>query len=84
MTYRVLLRPAAAKFLRKLRDKTLAARLVEAMRGLANNPRPFGSDKLAGREGPYRVRVGDYRIVYQIQDQALLVLVVKIGHRREV
>jgi len=51
---------------------------------LANNPRPFGSDKLAGPEELYRVRVGDYRIVYQIQDEALLVLVVKIGHRREV
>ena len=82
--YRVLLRPPAQKFLRKLRDKTLAARLVEAMRGLANNPRPPGCDKLAGLDDLYRIRVGDYRIVYQIQDAVLLVLVVKIGHRREV
>lgn len=82
--YRVLLRPPAQKFLRKLRDKTLAARLVEAMRGLANDPRPPGCDKLAGLEALYRIRVGQYRVVYQIQDQMLLVLVVKIGHRREV
>ena len=84
MIYRVLLRPSAQKFLRKLRDKTLAARLVEAMRGLINNRRPPGCDKLAGQEDLYRIRVGDYRIVYQIQNEVLLVLVVKIGHRREV
>ena len=84
MMYRVLLRPAAERFVRKLRDRALAARLVDAMRGLADNPRPFGCDKLAGVEELYRVRVGDYRIVYQIQRDALLVLVVKIGHRREV
>jgi mRNA interferase RelE/StbE len=82
--YRVLLRPPAQKFLRKLRDKTLASRLVEAMRGLASNPRPPGCDKLAGLEDLYRILVGDYRVVYQIRDEMLLVLVVKIGHRREV
>jgi mRNA interferase RelE/StbE len=82
--HRVLLRPSAQKFLRKLRDKNLAARLVAAMRGLANAPRPPGCEKLAGAEDLYRIRVGDYRIVYQIQDEVLRVLVVKIGHRREV
>jgi mRNA interferase RelE/StbE len=82
--HRVLLRPSAQKFLRKLRDKTLAVRLVAAMRGLANDPRPAGCERLAGSESLYRIRVGDYRIVYQIQDEVLLVLVVKIGHRREV
>ena len=54
------------------------------MRGLANDPRPPGCDKLAGVENLYRIRVGDYRVVYQIRDEMLLVLVVKIGHRREV
>lgn len=54
------------------------------MRGLAENPRPIGSEKLTGSEDLHRIRVGDYRILYQIQDDALLVLVVKIGHRREV
>ena len=82
--YRVLLRPPAQRFLRKLRDQPLAARLVVAMRGLANDPRPPGCGKLAGLENLYRIRVGDYRIVYQIRDEVLLVLVVKIGHRREV
>jgi len=82
--YRVLLRPPTQEFLRKLRDRALAARLVGAMRGLANTPRPPGCDKLAGVDNLYRVRVGDSRIVYQVQDQVLIVLVVKIGHRREV
>ena len=82
--YRVLLRPPAQRFLRKLRDTSLTARLVAAMRDLASQPRPPGCDKLVGPEDLYRIRVGDYRIVYQVRDEVLLVLVVKIGHRREV
>ena len=82
--YRVLLRPPAQKFLRKLRDKSLTARLIAAMRGLASQPRPPGCEKLVGPENFYRIRVGDYRIVYQVRDEVLLVLVLKIGHRREV
>ena len=82
--YRVLLRPPAQRFLRKLRDPGLTARLVAAMRGLASQPRPPGCDKLIGPEDLYRIRVGDYRIVYQVRDEVLLVLVVKLGHRREV
>jgi mRNA interferase RelE/StbE len=82
--HRVLLRPAAQKFFRKLRDKSLATRLVVAMRGLATDPRPPGCEKLAGVADLFRIRVGDYRIIYHIRDEALLVLVVKIGHRREV
>ena len=54
------------------------------MRELASQPRPPGSEKLFGPEDLYRIRVGDYRIVYQIRDEELLVSVLKIGHRREV
>jgi mRNA interferase RelE/StbE len=54
------------------------------MRGLAPDPRPSGCEKLAGVDDLFRIRVGDYRIVYRVQDQALIVLIVKIGHRREV
>jgi mRNA interferase RelE/StbE len=82
--YRILLRPLAQRFLRKLREKSLAARLVTAMRDLAGHPRPPGCEKLVGAEDLYRIRVGDYRIIYQIRDELLLVLVVKIGHRREI
>lgn len=52
--------------------------------GLASNPRPPKVEKLGGHENLYRVRSGDYRIVYQIFDKRLLILVINIGHRREV
>jgi mRNA interferase RelE/StbE len=54
------------------------------LRGLENDPRPPGSIKLHGEEDLHRIRVGDYRILYQIQDAILVVLVVEIGHRREI
>ena len=59
-------------------------RLDPAILALASDPRPAGCKKLAGEESLWRIRVGDYRIVYQVQDARLLVLVVKIGHRREI
>ncbi|MGA1263238.1 MAG: type II toxin-antitoxin system RelE family toxin [Prochlorothrix sp.] len=51
---------------------------------MAQNPRQPGSEKLKGQEEVYRIRVGQYRILYEIQDQQLIVLVIKIGHRRDV
>lgn len=60
------------------------ARLRVAIDGLAENPRPPGCVKLQGGDELFRVRVGDYRIVYQIQDAVLVVLVVQVGHRREI
>ena len=60
------------------------SRLREAIDALAENPRAPGNVKLQGEGELYRVRVGDYRIVYQIQDAVLVVLVVQIGHRREI
>jgi mRNA interferase RelE/StbE len=59
-------------------------RLKPAIDGLAEEPRPDGVVKLKGEENAYRVRVGDYRIVYEVRDNVLLVLIVKIGHRREI
>lgn len=84
MSYRVIVTPAPAKFLERLRDDSLKRRIMNALRGLENEPRPPGSVKLQGERELYRVRVGDYRVVYQIQDAALVVLVVRIGHRREI
>ena len=83
MLYAVELRPAARRDLRKI-PKMDAGRIIAAIESLAKNPRPPGVKKLVGVEELYRIRVGDYRIVYQVQDERLLVLVVKIGHRREV
>ena len=58
-------------------------RIMERIGSLAGNPRPAGCEKLSGQE-KYRVRQGDYRIIYSIQDTELTVWVVKVGHRREV
>jgi mRNA interferase RelE/StbE len=59
-------------------------RLDPALQALKQDPRPPGCKKLSGEESLWRIRVGDYRIVYQIRDNELLVLVLKMGHRREI
>jgi mRNA interferase RelE/StbE len=82
--YAVLLEKSAARFLLRLRDTKLKSRLDEAIESLADDPRPPGCRKLAGTSDRYRVRVGDYRIVYRIDDGKVTVLVLLIGHRREV
>ncbi|MBL8075381.1 MAG: type II toxin-antitoxin system RelE/ParE family toxin [Nitrospira sp.] len=58
-------------------------RLKSRLDSLATTPRPHGSEKLSGVEQLYRIRVGDYRVIYAVEDNRLLVLVVKVGHRRE-
>ena len=84
MKYAVLLEKSAARFLLRLRDAKLKSRLDEAIESLADDPRPPGCRKLAGTTDRYRVRVGDYRIVYRIDDGKVTVLVLLVGHRREV
>ena len=84
MKYAVLLEKSAARFLLRLRDAKLKSRLDEAIDSLAGDPRPSGCRKLAGTSDRYRVRVGNYRIVYRIDDGKVVVLVLLIGHRREV
>jgi mRNA interferase RelE/StbE len=81
--YRIELAPAASRQLRKL-DLAARRRIQVAIELLADDPRPPGAKKLAGGEGEWRVRTGDYRVVYEIRDQVLLVLVVAVGHRREI
>ncbi len=80
--YHVEVRPAAVRALRKL-GPDIAPRVQGAIALLAEDPRPPSSRPLRGRPG-YRVRVGDYRVVYTVQDDVLLVVVVTLGHRREV
>lgn len=82
MTYRIELRPAAARALKKL-DTPVARRIHGAIALLGEDPRPPASRPLRGRPG-FRVRVGDYRIVYTVEDHVLLVVVVMLGHRRDV
>lgn len=62
-------------------DQKLIRKKVDA---LAHDPRPMGSIRLSGEDGLYRIRSGDYRVIYMVQDKILLVLVVKIGPRRDV
>jgi len=81
-SYRIEVRPAAARALRKL-DPEARRRIQGAIALLAQDPRPPAARRLQGRSG-FRVRVGDYRIVYTVTDDVLLVVVVTLGHRSEV
>lgn len=78
--YRIEVRPAALKSLRRIHPSD-QARIHGAIVLLATDPRPPGARALQGRPG-YRVRVGDYRIIYSINDDLLLIVVVTVGHRR--
>ena len=82
MKYQLMIERRAQKALVKI-SQPHQDRLIEAVQSLAVDPRPSGAKKLAGRDG-WRVRIGDYRIIYEIHDDQLLVLVVSVGHRREV
>jgi len=81
-SYSLLIKKSAEKELRSL-PKTDLARIAERIQGLAHSPRPPGCEKLSGQDR-YRVRQGDYRIVYSVNDDQRVLEVVKIGHRREV
>jgi len=81
-SYSVLIKPSAAKELETV-PRTDRLRIIQKIRALAGSPRPIGCEKLSGRE-QYRLRQGRYRIVYSISDPEQTVLVVKIGHRKEV
>ena len=82
MPYTVELTLSAQKQLSKL-PNTIAERIEESLLELEENPRPVGCKKLKGRTA-YRIRIGDYRAIYTINDTVLTVIVIKIGHRREV
>lgn len=80
--YEIRLHPEAVRGFRRLHG-VMRDRIETAIDGLAADPRPRGATKLAGRDD-FRVRVGDYRIVYAVDDAQRLVLVARIAHRREV
>ena len=81
-SYSLLIKASAAKEL-EATPKQDRKRLAARMKGLATDPRPPGSEKLSGEE-KYRIRQGDYRILYLIEDAGATVTIVKIGHAREV
>ena len=82
MSYTIELRPAALRDLKRL-PKEVLDRVSKKVNSLADNPRPPGVEKLSGSEDSYRVRVGDYRMLYGIRDEVLLVIMVRVRHRRE-
>jgi mRNA interferase RelE/StbE len=83
MPYRVVFNAYAARAFRKL-PKAIQNRLRPAIDALKDDPRPPGTEKLSGMDAAYRIRVGDYRVLYEIRDGVLLVLVVDVGPRREI
>ena len=83
-TYSVHLKPASERDLRRIKDQAVRRRIGRAIDGLHTNPRPAGAKALQGNPSILRIRVGDYRILYTIEDGALVVLVVRISHRRDV
>jgi mRNA interferase RelE/StbE len=83
MTYQIVLAPSAARQLRKF-DPDIRRRIQAVLELLAENPRPPAATQLVGGAGEWRVRTGDYRVIYEIDDGRLLVLVLRMGHRREV
>jgi mRNA interferase RelE/StbE len=82
-SYKIEWKSSAQKELRKL-DKTVIPRLIEAVASLANNPYPVGCCKIVGSESSYRFRVGNYRIIYQVQNQELIIEIIKVGHRQSI
>ena len=82
MTYDIEIKRSALKFLRRL-DKPTIKKIKDAIDKLADDPRPFGYKKLVDEEGLYRIRVGNYRIIYEIHDTVLLIVVLRLARRRE-
>ncbi len=81
--YELRFRPAALRQLRKL-DSQIARRIKSTTETLRTEPRPPGVKAPTGQRGWLRIRVGDYRIVYEVRDSKLVVLVIQIGHRSQI
>ena len=82
--YRVLIKTSAAREIEAVDQKKDRQRIVARIRSLGEEPRPHGSEKLAGENERYRLRVDRYRVIYSIEDKDLLVFVVRIAHRKDV
>ena len=82
--YKVLIKTSAGKELAGVGSKSDREKIVTRIQGLATNPRPHGSEKLAGYADRHRLRQGNFRIVYLIDDEASAVTIYKIGHRKDV
>jgi mRNA interferase RelE/StbE len=83
LTYRIELTPKAERDFKSL-DGSVRRRIKQRIDSLAENPFPSGIKKIEGEDELYRLRVGDYRILYQVKGKILLVLIIGIGHRRDI
>lgn len=83
-SYKVVIKKSAAKELQDIPGKKDRRRLVERISGLAENPRPMGAEKLSGTRDKYRIRQGNFRVLYEVEDDVLIVYVVKIADRKDV
>jgi len=83
VTYSVVVLPSAIRQINSLPKKG-RKRVWDRVEALAKNPRPSGAKQLKNRDRYWRLRVGEYRVIYSIEDKKLLVTVVRVGHRREV
>jgi mRNA interferase RelE/StbE len=80
--YKILIKPSAVKELNNIPKKELS-KITERINSLSNDPRPNGCEKLAANKA-YRIRQGSYRIIYTIEDNNLIILMIEVGHRRDV
>jgi mRNA interferase RelE/StbE len=83
MSYQIVFKPAAQRQLKKL-PLSVQQTLVTLIESFTENPRPTGCKKLRGQHNQYRMRSGDYRIIYSIEDKTLIVRIIKVGHRRDI
>ena len=83
LQYEVLLSTSARKQINKLPSKT-ADNLLKAIDTLTLNPHPLGCKKLKGYENSWRIRRGDYRIIYEVEDKVLRILIIGLGHRKDI
>jgi mRNA interferase RelE/StbE len=82
MPYQIIIEKPARKEIQKINQADRVS-IIQSIQELADEPRPNGCKKLKGREA-WRIRVGDYRVIYEIQDNVLIITVITVGHRREV
>lgn len=82
-SYRVELTRSAEKDLRRI-DKAQVAAVYRGLESLSDDPRPDGVKKLSAADRTYRIRIGAYRVVYEIEDEVLLILVIRVAHRKDV
>jgi len=82
-SYKVEWKQSAQKELKKL-PKAVITKIVNSVESLSKNPFPLGSKKISGVEYTFRIRIGDYRIIYTVESERCIIEVIKIGHRKDV